>query len=312
MADAAVDDAAPMDPLLSRHADRQHGLVTAAQARDIGMSGVDIAHLMKRGDWRRIQRGVYADATLDVTPLVSATAVALSAPAGAVVSRDTAALLHGIDIARKPPYEHACVRDHRRSRPQLRLHCCPLAESDVMALAGIQVTTVRRTLLDLLRWSDRLTAVWACEDAVRKQLITTAELRAIADGVGFEPFARPIRRRLSLVDPRSESPLETVIRLVLVDGRLPLPELQHVVTDARGRVLARLDFAYPEWRIAIEADGRETHDQVPALYRDRQRANVVELAGWHVLRFTWYDATMRPDYVVQTVAAALGKFRPAA
>jgi very-short-patch-repair endonuclease len=103
-----------------------------------------------------------------------------------------------------------------------------------------------------------------------------------------------------------------VIRLVLVDGGLHLPELQHVVTDVDGTVLARLDLAYVQWRIAIEADGRAVHDEIRALYRDRQRSNDVELAGWHVLRFTWYDATVRPSYVVQTVADALASFRPAA
>jgi hypothetical protein len=225
---------------------------------------------------------------------------------------DTAARLHGIDVVRREPHEHACAADHRRNRRLLLVHRCPLPESDVTTVAGTRVTTISRTLLDLLRWSDRLTAIWACEDAVRKNFITPADLGAIAESVGSEPFACPIRRRVSLVDPRSESPLETLIRLVLVDGGLPLPELQHVLTDAHGRVLARLDFAYVRWRIAIEADGREVHDAVPALYRDRQRGNDVELAGWHVLRFTWYDATARPGYVVQTVADALATFRPAA
>lgn len=301
-----------MDTLFARYADRQHGLITSAQARACGMTGKDITYLVRRGDWRRIQRAVYAAATLDLTPQVRAAAVALSAPTGAVVSMDTAARLHGIDVVRKEPHEHASAADHRRDRRRLLVHCCPLAESDVTTVAGIRVTTVRRTLLDLLRWSDRLTAIWACEDAVRKKIITQAELSAIADNVGAEPFACPIRRRVSLVDPRSESPLETIIRLVLVDGGLPLPELQHVLSDPHGRVLARLDFAYVEWRIAIEADGRDAHDAVPALYRDRQRGNDVELAGWHVLRFTWYDATTPPRYVVRTVADALATFRPAA
>jgi hypothetical protein len=301
-----------MNPLLARYADRQCGLVTSAQARGIGMHGRDISYLVQSGRWRRIQRGVYAEQTLVLTPEVRAMAVALSAPRGSVVSRDTAARLHGIDVVRTQAFEHACIRDHRENRRQLRLHCGPLADSDITMVAGIRVTTVRRTLLDLLRWSDRLTAIWACEDAVRKNLVTLAELRSVVEEIGLEPFACPIRRRVALVDPRSESPLETVIRLVLVDGGLPLPDLQHVVTDIHGTVLARLDFAYVQRRIAIEADGRAVHDEVRALYRDRQRSNNVELAGWHVLRFTWYDATARPSYVVQTVADALASFCPAA
>jgi very-short-patch-repair endonuclease len=45
------------------------------------------------------------------------------------------------------------------------------------------------------------------------------------------------------------------------------------------------------------------------LYRDRCRQNQLLLAGWTVLRFTWYDVLHRPAWVVAQVREAL--LRPA-
>jgi very-short-patch-repair endonuclease len=57
--------------------------------------------------------------------------------------------------------------------------------------------------------------------------------------------------------------------------------------------------------LAVEADGRDTHDRPEALYADRVRQNLIMLAGWRVLRFTWYDVMQRPDWVIAQVRQAL-------
>ena len=44
----------------------------------------------------------------------------------------------------------------------------------------------------------------------------------------------------------------------------------------------RVDFAFPDVQLAVEADGREWHDQV----RDRRRDLRLEADGWQVVRFT--------------------------
>ena len=79
--------------------------------------------------------------------------------------------------------------------------------------------------------------------------------------------------------------METRLRLVIVDGGLPRPVAQFEVRDAAGRLIGRVDLAYPEWRIAIEYDG--DHHRGRVAYRDDQRrANALRVAGWTVLRFT--------------------------
>jgi very-short-patch-repair endonuclease len=116
---------------------------------------------------------------------------------------------------------------------------------------------------------------------------------------------RRVRAALTLADARSESAFETLIRRLLVRAGLAPEALQHEVRDADGRFLARLDMAWPSLRLAVEADGRAHHDTLPALYRDRVRANDLALAGWTILRFTWADLQQRPEWVVAQVRRAI-------
>lgn len=48
---------------------------------------------------------------------------------------------------------------------------------------------------------------------------------------------------------------------VTVVGGLPRPRAQHEVRDAAGRFVARLDLAYPKWRLGIEYDGDQHRDR---------------------------------------------------
>jgi very-short-patch-repair endonuclease len=67
---------------------------------------------------------------------------------------------------------------------------------------------------------------------------------------------------------------------VLVRAGLPSPVAQFRVFDEEGFV-ARVDFAYPELRIAIEYDGLG-HGERRAFLSDRRRLNRLVAAGWIV------------------------------
>jgi very-short-patch-repair endonuclease len=121
---------------------------------------------------------------------------------------------------------------------------------------------------------------------------------------------RKLLRALTMADGRSESAFETRLRLLFVRAGIPPEILQFRVYTEAGREIARLDMAWPSVKLAVEADGRETHDALPALYRDRVRANdlELELEGWMILRFTWFtwfDLVSRPGWVLNQVHRAL-------
>jgi very-short-patch-repair endonuclease len=115
---------------------------------------------------------------------------------------------------------------------------------------------------------------------------------------------RKLRKALALADKRAESTFETLLRLLLVRAGVPPETLQFQVLSEGGRKIARLDLAWPSLKLAVEADGREHHDAPKALYRDRARANALELEGWTILRFTWSDLVSRPEWIVAQISLA--------
>lgn len=97
-----------------------------------------------------------------------------------------------------------------------------------------------------------------------------------------------VRDALPSARERVESPKETETRLQIIAAGLPEPEGQHEVYD-RGRLVARVDLAYPDLRIAIEYEGdghRTSRDQ---WRRDIQRQRELEDLGWVVIRVTELD-----------------------
>jgi len=73
---------------------------------------------------------------------------------------------------------------------------------------------------------------------------------------------------------------------------LPPPRAQFEVRE-NGILIARLDAAYPDLRIGIEADGYEWHSAPPDWLRDRRRQNALVSRDWTILRFCLEDA-VRP------------------
>ena len=100
--------------------------------------------------------------------------------------------------------------------------------------------------------------------------------------------------------------LEPRMARLLKRHGLPLPKFQHNVHSAAGKWLARVDFAYPELRIAIEVDGWAAHASARRLDADLSRQNKLILEGWLVLRFSWKAVVLRPGEVATAISAALG------
>ncbi len=97
----------------------------------------------------------------------------------------------------------------------------------------------------------------------------------------------------------TESVLEDRLVAVLRRGGLPEPVRQHRVGGVR------VDLAYPEAWLAIEADSRVWHAGRGDVQRNSAKRNLLVGLGWRVLHFTWFDVTTRPAYVLTTVGPQL-------
>jgi very-short-patch-repair endonuclease len=66
-----------------------------------------------------------------------------------------------------------------------------------------------------------------------------------------------------------------------------------------------VDFAWHEQRVIVETDGFRTHGTRRAFQRDRRRDQLLTLAGWQVIRFTWDQVTKEPRHVMEVVRELL-------
>ena len=93
---------------------------------------------------------------------------------------------------------------------------------------------------------------------LHRRVLTRAALAGYLDAHPGWPGNAQLCEVLALAEPLSESPMETRLRLIVHDADLPSPAVQHEVRTPDGtgtstgnrRFIARVDLAYPDWRIA--------------------------------------------------------------
>jgi very-short-patch-repair endonuclease len=98
--------------------------------------------------------------------------------------------------------------------------------------------------------------------------------------------------------------MDTRLRLLLVLGGLPTPEVQHELLGEYGFVVARFDLAYAGARLAIEYDGT-VHGSRVFSADDRWRDATTSGHGWQTLRFVRDDVVLSRRRTVTAVRQAL-------
>jgi very-short-patch-repair endonuclease len=268
--------------------------------------GLITASRLRSSCWRRTLPDVYVHAGLLDHPLMRARSVALMLPAGAAVSGRSAAWLYGVDVRDGDEVLEVTVPRGRAQRSHSSLRVCHalLPGTDVARVGGVPVTTPVRTAFDLARGRDEVGAVIGLDALLHAKLVSVAQ---VADSAAAHPGWRGVRRvgpRLTLAESATESPMETRLRLLLIDGGLPRPVAQVVVRDRYGEFIARLDLAYPMARLGIEYDGGGHRD--PAAWRDDlRRQNRLRAVGWTLLRYTAPEVYQRAGAICRQVGSVI-------
>jgi len=281
------------------------GPFTKAYAIEHGVT----ASALRSAPWRSVFRGVWVHESLADTRELRLAAARLAIPETAVVWRTTAAWLYGVDVRRAddlnvdvsyPPGRR------RRAQPGLVVTEQLLSRSDIIEVRGIRMTTPIRTAFDclrLLRGAERLVVADAL---THLGLVSVDELRAYFAASHRRRNVRIGERLLDLVEPRVESPMETRMRWELIRSGLPVPVAQLEVRDRAEAFVARVDFAYPELKVAVEFDGswhwKQRRDD------DRRRHRLREL-GWVVLVFSADDVYGSPLQMAEAVRRACERAR---
>jgi hypothetical protein len=260
---------------------------------------------LRSSAWQRLRRDVYADARLEVTHELHAAGVSLLMPRSAVFGELTAASLWGADdLARAADDVVVVVPPGTRwtPGPGVRVRASDPGEDVAMDPPWQRRTSRVRTALDLIRRGSVDDAVVMLDRLVAARVVRLADVRRAADALPRGRGSRRAREAAGLADGLAESPQETLVRLLLHRSSLPRPVAQYVVRH-EGRFVARVDFAWPDHRLALEYDGL-WHGEPGQFQRDRRRLNALLAAGWRVVFVTAADLH-RPEALLGRIAAAL-------
>jgi very-short-patch-repair endonuclease len=278
---------------VQRTASQQLGLITTQQMTVLGLTRRHIQGLVATGVIVRVYRSVFRLPGAMQTLQHRALAACLAAGADAVTSDTTAAELWRLVDPKDGPIHLTVRRGRGTGYAGIDVHRRNLGPHEVTRLGPIPITRVARTIADL-------------RGAQRERALDEALRRGIASPDQLTGYDRSLER---LVMDRTgngvpESELERRAIELLRRRRLPEPIRQFAIGAHR------VDLAYPDRLLAIELDGRAHHWRRDRWEADLARQNALELRGWRVLRFTWWDITERPDEVVDQIRTALG-LRPA-
>jgi len=160
-----------------------------------------------------------------------------------------------------------------------------------------------RTALDLIRRGPVDDGVVLLDRLAQARLADVAAVRAAAEALPRCRGSRMAREVAWLADG-PESPPETRLRLLLHHAGFPAPVAQFRIFDRDG-FIARVDFAYPELKIAIEYDGL-WHAEPGQFEKDRQRLNRLSAEGWLVIFVTAADLR-HPERLLARLVAELAR-----
>lgn len=299
------------------------GLATTQQLLAAGVLAPALSQAVRDGLVVRVHRRVYSVGPLrgwtryvvtdqGVAPeyVLRVRAALLSLGPGAVAHRRTAAALRGWPLLREPartvdaavPHgsRRTALKDVKVTERRVFSHelLTVLPDSDPMA-----VTTAVQTVVDCGSSLPLLEAVVVCDSALRSKHVQLAELVTAARALPGVTDARRLRRVLELCDPESGSVLETVLRVRMVLAGVSGFATQHVVRNALGARVLRVDFCFAEAGLIVEVDGERWHQDAT---RDRHLDNRLAVLGWRVLRYRWWDVVHDSERVVAEIREAQG------
>lgn len=289
---------------LARH---QHGVFTRAQAVSAGLTLGAIEGRVRWGQWIAVDHGVYRAAETPTSWSQRLLAACLAGPA--VASHRSAAALWGFPDFGEREVEITAMRHRRRKSPDVIWHESVRLDSDeVTKIDAIPVTTPTRTIIDLGAVVPEQSVVDALDDAVRRKLTSVERLERELERWGNRRRGSGIVRRAAArrrLEPVPESALETEFESLVDRSGLPTPSRQWVVRDPDGDFVARVDFAYPAARLAVEIQSIRFHAGPDEWRAWMAREAELVAAGWRVLQVTARDLRARPDQLVKRLIRAL-------
>lgn len=254
--------------------------------------------MLASGEWWRVVRGAYAPAAVADGTAVRVAALRLVLPSGVALSHRAAVWALGVDVLVRERGTGHDLLDvttarglHLERRPGLRTHAAALPDEELCEVGGLLLVSAARAFVDVAR-SDTLIEAVAFGDAVLRSGAATLPMldEALERGAGLRGIRRA-RATVPHLEPRSESLMESRLRMRLVLGGLPRPDAQLDLYDDRGHA-GRVDLHVEG--VVLEYDGREARLLKEVFVHERRRQTRLAELDLEIRRFTSDDYYLRP------------------
>ena len=278
----------------------QGGVATTGQLLDIlGRAAFEAG--VGTGALAPVWTGVYSRAEPD--NLIRLRGLDLRAGEPVPICLGTAAAAYGFDTENIIDL-HVLTPDGHQLRASDGLVIHRREGAPLTMVDGRLATEPAWTAVEVARSLRRPRALATLDAALRTG---TCDMRGLQRAVARQAGRRGIvhvRDLLPLASALAESPMESEARLVMHDGGLPAPVLQFEIVDRNWRTW-RVDFAWPQFRVAVEFDGFDWHSDPDAFRRDRQKRAALHEVGWTMLSIVADDVRRWPIDTVRRIGTEL-------
>jgi len=287
-----------------------------------GLNDRAIARLIHRGELVRVRRGAFTPADvwgqLDEEGRfgLRGRAVLRQARAPVVLSHTSGlpeygAPTWGFDLEEV----HVTRTDGLAGRREagVQQHCGAVWASDFVVVNCVPVMTPARITLEMTTLGNAEASLCVANYMLHAGLTTSDELNIQYVDMNWWPDTLTAEVVLRLADGRVESVGESRTFWCCYQHGLPMPEPQFKIKDANGRVVARVDFAWPALGVFLEFDGRIKYEKLlrdgerpsDVVLREKKREELVcRLTGWRCIRVSWDDLAS-PERLAARIRAEL-------
>jgi hypothetical protein len=289
-------------------AQKQHGLLTRAQALGYGLSDSAIRARLDTGIWQRVHPGVYRVAGSRRTHEQAVLAACLAAGGKVLASHGTAARLHGLPA--EDSHTHITVVGTKAPRVTgVEVHVVTgLQGPDCAVKNGIPVTTVARTIIDLAQILSVVRLEEVLDHALAARLVSLNVLQQRLEKTGTRG-----RRGAGLLavligvrldgSPRPRQRGERLFAQIVAEYGLPTPEREVEFLLSDGRTVF-VDWVFSRV-VGVEIDSYTHHSSLTDWSADHSRNNLLRAKGLTLLNITYPMLKYDRAGVAATVDEAL-------
>ena len=290
-----------------------------------GYDDRDITRMVRSGELHRLRHGAYTFGQVwkeldqvERRKLV-AHATLRSAHSPAALAGPSAADAFGVPVWDMGDTTHLARLDELANRRKCNKvqHRGSLLVEDLTIRNGIPLTSGTRTALDMIAIADIAHALVTVNGLLHAGETSPALLQRRAAGMQHDPHTADTAIVLDLADPRPESAGESLTVYLCWAQGLPMPIPQFEIRDRDGRLIGRVDFAWPELGVFLEFDGKLKYERyrrpgesvADAVLREKQREDAIrEVTGWRCIRIVWADL-FQPERTAARIRAAFASRR---